>query len=351
MGNKIAILQVADTGPLESLVVMLNAVGYDCYLPDSQLRDELRRIGCDTVLDIKGLVQNWGYDPPFELPPASIKLMDKCDLYVDVKAQRNGKLVCKRWPRIASRLLWYRINGGAPEHVIKENGFDCGDEANPGCPILTPNMCYKEPGPWSNSTYVAWPPFVRLNDYYGRFNRLKGCLTDVYHNPVCFIHNINGWGYASLVEPMRDIGVRVHGVNSPDDLLLHRDIPLKLSSTLAMVHMKSSDAPGYAMYECLAAACPLIVTRRMIWRCKMEELLIPDKTCLVFDRIGHQELTKQDVVECTKEVQEHLRKLQNPEYNRKIGMAGYNKLLQVLWSPTRSADVESLNKFMRKVFP
>lgn len=31
---KTAILQVADTGPLESLVVMLRSVGYECFLPD-----------------------------------------------------------------------------------------------------------------------------------------------------------------------------------------------------------------------------------------------------------------------------------------------------------------------------
>jgi hypothetical protein len=127
---KQAVLQVSDSGPLESLVAMLGHAGYQCYLPTKDLQNHLRGLGCDTVLEVADLVRVWGYDWPRELPAATTRLMDSCDLYVDVKAHRNGPKVWDRWPRLRGRTLWYRINGGMPEHVVR-GGEDCGDEVNP----------------------------------------------------------------------------------------------------------------------------------------------------------------------------------------------------------------------------
>lgn len=82
----------------------------------------------------------------------------------------------------------------------------------------------------------------------------------------------------------------------------------------------------------------------------MQELLIPGKTCLVFDRETHDGLTEQDVRECTKEVKEHLDTLAHPAINKQIGMAGRRKLKELMWNPEKTSDMESLKVFMEKHF-
>lgn len=353
---KKAILQVADTGPLESLVVMLRSVGYECFIPDKGLRDEARRIGCDTIVEIENLVKHWGYEHPFPLPLASIADVDRCDLYIDVKAQRSYSKIVSRWPSLYQKVLWYRINGSKPEHVIKINGFDCGDEVNPPCPILTPNQWYKPSDGFAglvecladteekfSSSYACWPPFVRVDEYPPR-----SILPNAY--PICLIHNLKGWGYGALVDPLGKLGVKFYGVDSPDGLINHSEVKNRLQSCLAYAHLKSNDAPGYALYEALSASCPIICTRRLIWRCKMQDLLIPGKTCLVFDRETHDALDPADVISCTNEVRWHLEKLQDPAFNREIGEAGRKRLLEVMWNDKRESDVSSLRMFMERNF-
>lgn len=342
--RKTAILQVADTGPLESLVVMLQAAGYNCYLVGTDLKTELRRIGCDTVLDIDSLVRGWGYDKPMPLSSAGMRLMLSADLYVDVKAHRNYPKVVQRWPNLKDKVLWYRINGGKPEHVIKPSGEDCGDEANPPCPILTPNQWYKD----NQRAYTCWPPFYRWDEYKKR-NAWNG--GSPWNPAVCLLHNAGGWGYNLLFDDMRRLGVKIYGAGSPDGLVQHREVPWLLSTCLCMVHLKSSDAPGYALYEALAAGCPVICTRRLIWRCRMQDLLIPEETCLVFDRETHDGLTEQDVKDCTAEVAGHLDRLRDPAENRRIGEAGRQRLQQIMWNPSRESDVASLKEFLRRHFP
>lgn len=100
--RKTALLQVADTGPLESLVVMLQSVGYDCFLPSDRLKNRLRSWGCDTVLDVSDLVRGWGYEQPMSIPESHDLFVD---LYVDVKAHRNGPIIWQRQPRLKERTL------------------------------------------------------------------------------------------------------------------------------------------------------------------------------------------------------------------------------------------------------
>ncbi len=341
-----AILQVADCGPLESLVVMLRSAGWQCTLPNEELRGVLKRLNCDTVLSPQELTERMGYDLPMPLPSAGVADMARTDVvYIDVKAHRNGPLIWKRWPSLRDKTLWYRINGGKPEHVVRADGFDCGDEVNPPCPVLTPNQWYDmlQPGedPEGFDSYVCWPPFHRWDDYqYPR--EIK------YTAPICLIHSIGGWGYKDLIPHMQELGVKCHGDRSPDGLVNHREIPTLLSRTLAMVHLKSNDAPGYALYEAMAAGCPIICTRRLIWRCRMQELLIPGKTCLVFDRETHDGLTTEDVVNCRVEVAECLHLLSNPNRNREIGEAGRQRLKELMWTAER--DGQSLREFLGRHF-
>lgn len=354
MRRKTAILQCADQGPAESFAAMLRTVGYNVYLPNKSLRDELRRIGCDTVLSPRDLTASMGYDP-VALPEMGPDGMQKCDVYADVKAHRSCAKLVARWPNLQSRVLWYRINGGKPEHVINARG-DHGDEVNPPCPVLTPNQWYAFEGEsrwsWDHLAYTCWPPFVRFNEYnYPREGRhARGMKHMVFEPPICLIHGINGWGYGALIDSVRNLGVRCYGASSPDGLIQHREIPLRLSKALCMVHLKSSDAPGYSLYEALAAACPVICTRRLIWRCKMQSLFIPGETCLVFDRETHDGLTPEDVAECTRELTEHLARLQDPAENKRIGQAGRERLKAVMWSESKKEDVESLREFMGRHF-
>jgi hypothetical protein len=345
---KRAILQVADQGPTESLVLMLRAVGYTCLLPSARLRSELRSVcgRAGLVLDVDSLVRGMGYEVP-RMGGAAIPEADEIrpgDVYADVKAHRVYDSVVGRWPHLRDRVLWYRINGCSPEHVIKPDGEDCGDEVNPPCPVLTPNMWYKRPGPWQDRSYAVYPPFYRADEYYPVHGRTAS------GPPVCLVHGALGWGYGRLFDGFRAMGVRILGAGSPDGLVSHAKIPATLAGALCMVHLKSSDSPGYAIYECLAAGCPLVCTRRLIWRSALEELLVPGETCLVFDRETHEGLTDADVASCTAEVRDHLERLRDPAENARIGQAGRERLRATTWSEGRAEDVESLRAFMARHF-
>lgn len=324
---------------------MLRSVGYQCYFPSKQIQDEMHRIGCDTVYSVDWLVRAWGYEPPLRLPDADIRMMDSADLFVDVKGVRSYDKIVNRWPHLDGRVLWYRINGGEPEHVIRNDGFDCGDERNPPCPILTPNRWYKEEGPWSDRSYSCWPPFYRYDEYY-----LVNGRSTQYTNPICLIHNLQGWGYGALTDSMRQLGVKCYGNGSPDGLIQHSEIPKALSTAKAMVHLKSSDAPGYALLEGLAAGCPLVVTRRLIWRSHMEDLFIPGENCFVFDRETHDGLSEQDVKNCTREVSVALGMLSEVDCNQRIGMAGREHLGKLMWSERSEEDVGTFRAFMERNF-
>lgn len=350
--KKLAILQMADTSPAESTRAVLECAGYRVVMPNDRLRAELRSIGCDTVLSPKDLERGMGYEPCNPLfDEVGPEAMDKCDLYCDIKAHRSYPKIVRRWPRLEGKILWTRIQGGKPEHVINARG-DHGDEVNPPCPVLTPNMWYADSldiaspaygKPWAGRAYAHWPPFVRMADH------LAPRDVGPYRQPICLIHNLTGWGYGALVPSMHDLGVACYGAGSPDGLVDHREIPVRLANALCMVHLKSNDAPGYALYEALASACPVVCTRRLIWRNRMQDLLIPGETCLVFDRETHDGLTTEDVVECTREVREHLKALGDRKYNRKIGEAGRKRLKKVMWDEDR--DGESFRTWMRGMFP
>lgn len=371
--KKRAILQVADTGPLESLVLMLESAGYECLLPGERLRNWMREIGMDCVLDVEDLIHWMGYSRPLcKLQEADLSTMKFANvgkdavptILVDVKAHRSYSKIVKEWPNFAGRVLWYRINGGKPEHVVKDLGggakYDAGDEVNPPCPVLTPNQWYgnglvettpvertegfktKQPCP----SYTCWPPFLRFNNMQDKYPRITGQYTP----PICLIHNIEGWGYRDLMPSLQEIGVGMYGRGSPNGCMTWEESMKRLSKSIAMVHLKSSDAPGYALYEALTLGVPVICTRRLIWRCRMQDLLIPGVTCLTFDRETHDGLTPEDVRNCVAEVRHHLDYLYAPETNRKIGEAGRNRLREIMWSETRESDVESLKKFMATHF-
>ncbi len=372
-----AVIQCADTGPLESLVVMLRAVGYDCWVTGDDANSRLRAIGCDTVLDHHDLVRGMGYDQAITLPVATretLRSLTGSDLYVDIKAHRAYDKIVKEWPNLERRVLWYRINGGEPEHVYR-GGVSQGDEANPPCPVLTPNRWYRTeycrrcdgdgkahgsdrpfessgPGTWPGPCpvckkwYSAWPPFYKFDSHLAKHPRNR---TYTPTSPVCLLHNADGWGYKDLIPAVRDLGVRVHGRGSPNGLIPHGSVYHQLQTTLAMVHLKSNDAPGYALYEALASGVPVVLPRRMIWRCKMQDLFEEGVTCLCFDRETHDPLTAADVTACRGEIKAHLEDLRDPKYNEEIGLAGHNRLKELVWREDR--DAPELALWIKRNFP
>lgn len=353
---KIAILQVADTGPAESLAMMLRAVGYRCLTPNEELLRQLRELGCDTVLSNTDLVRGMGYEALDTdlLGEARPSDMGRCDLYIDVKAHRNLAKIVIRWPRLQQRTAWYRINGGQPEHVKRKCsvcngkgmldkvgclacnrtgvGEDCGDEVNPPCPVLTPNQWYKS----LPRAYAFWPPMYR---------KPVVSRAATYDRPVCLVHNLAGWGYGRLIAPMQKLHVRMFGRGSPDGLISCPAAKQVLSRAVAMVHLKSNDAPGYALLEAIAAGCPIICTRRLIWRCKMQDLLIPGETCLAFDRETHEELSDADVVSCAEEVTNHLALLSNTLFNVRFASHARSQYDKVVWR-----DEAGLTHFLQEHF-
>lgn len=347
MKKRLAILNHPDTGAAESMAVMMRAIGWECAFPSEEVKDELRRIGCDTVCDIKSLVDHWGYEPPFQMPIATMDDMRGMhSVFMDVKAHRNGDKIVGRWPNLERRICWHRVNGSPPEIVPGK-----GDEINPQCgghllPILTPNMCYAKPGPWSDRSYTYWPPFYRFHEYYPKHGR-KG---DAWVNPVCFVHSVLNWGYGIMVPSAREMGVKCYGVRSPDGLVPHTQIPKLLSETLCMVHLKSNDAPGYAIYEACAAACPTILTWQLINRCNMHDLFEPDETCLLFEGLNSLERGPIDVKDCTRQLQAALSFLQDSVENERIGKNARNRLQEIMWSPDNATHVSSLKEFMGR-FP
>ncbi len=340
--KNIAVIQCADTGPVESLALMLETVGLEPRIPDARLRDRLVGLGCDTVCDPAGLVSGMGYDPLHIETIGVDGLIVDASVLFEIKAHRNGPLIWKEWPTLKSRTIWYRINGGKPE--ITERG---GDEINIPCPILTPNLWYGcnpldidlgdkadsrfHDANWGGQAYAMWPPFVRAGDYYARE---RG---DSYSDPVCLIHGVAGWGYGNCVDKVRTLGVKFYGSHgSPDGLVQHSDVPELLSKALCMVHLKSNDCPGYSMYEAICAGCPLVIPRRLIRRMKMQELFVPDATCLVWDQEGDDYgRGPHDPDEIAEEIKVCIDRLRDPELNRTIGTNARVRLDRIMWNARR----------------
>jgi hypothetical protein len=353
-----AICQVGHPGSLESLVTMLTAVGINCLVPNGELRDHLKKMELDTVVDAKSTAIGWGGDILVKVGQATIRDLDRPDvLYIDIKAHRNGPRLWKHYSHLEKATLWYRINGGRPCIIPGK-----GDELDPPCPVLTPDPWYNGELPFNKDearrvlplgtldrSYSCWPPFFRIQDHLQHLRAVE-----VYTRPVSLIHNLNGWGYGEIGEELRkSIDLECYGgYGSPDGLMPYKGIETTLGDALCMVHLKSQDCPGYALYEALASACPVIVTRMLINWCHMEELLIPGRTCFAFE---HDQQVVADTTpdpvnaeSCIQEIKDCVKLLQNPEWNKKIGEAGRKKLLEVMW--TAGKDGPSLADFMERMF-
>ena len=346
---KTAIVQCADTGPCQSIELMLRAAGYRLKIPGLRLREELRSLGCDTVLDNESLHSSMGY-ALLAFPEATIQEMETCDLFVDIKGYRNGPKVWERWPRLRNRTLWYRINGGWPiDHPTS------GNEVDPSCPIVTPNLWYAEQRE-GRKAFACWPPFAAFGDYASAAATRKGICDnrtlDAYTDPICLIHNPEGWGYSKLIPGVRELGVKMYGQPAPDGLIQNYEVHAKLARSLAMVHLKSNDCPGYSLYEAIAAACPIIVSRRLINRMHMQDLFVEGETCLGWDEPGIdiEGRGEIDIEKCRAEIEQHLLALHDPVLNWTIGISARERLKHLMFNPESEGVVfeQWLNEWVGK---
>lgn len=349
MKKKLAIVQMADTPQIESTAVMLNHAGYEVRVCGPALRDELNRIGMDTVLAVKSMI-DCGYDAlDPSIREATIADMDKADLFCEIKC-RNVPKLWDRWPRLSGKTVWWRVNGARPEHVIKSDGKggmeDCGDEINPPCPVITADLWYGVPNyNKKNQNYVFWPPYPRSADYDP--SKRVGRIT--FDNPFCLCHGINGWGFYAILARCAALGVDVYGVNAPKGILPHSEVPALVANGLAMVHIKSVDCPGWAIYESMLGGCPIVVARLLINRMKGQELFVEGETCLAFgvpgDETGRGPM---EFDQCVMEIAAAVDRLKDPAENSRIGLAGRKKLLNLMWSVER--DGPGFVSYMKRVF-
>ncbi len=349
---KLAVANCSDTGPLESLHAMLAAAGYEVRPLGVDLANHLHN---DVRLDNVGLIERTmraeGTEQPFPMRRATPEAFGKCDLFVDVKGHRNFPKLVAMYPWFKDRVLWYRINGGRPEDRN-------GPEVDPPCPVLTPNLWYRRDTslPFvehGHGRYACWPPFVPFDRHLPRNPRARGD----WEPPVCLVHNLDGWGYGRWAKQCREqLGLRIHGSGSPDGKVPHETLPAGLSKSLAMVHLKASDAPGYALLESLASSCPLIVSERLVENSLMRELFEDEETCLFFDRLDEPDLCASDIdpddpriVAAVRRIAAQLERLRDPELNGKIGQAGRWRLADLMWRA--DADGPGFRAWMERTFP
>lgn len=281
MTKKIALCRVSDTEPLLSLVTMLEYLGYECVLPDRSLRDYLRYIGCLNVDEFGDMRSRWGAEmPPDRLREVGIGETPEISLYVDVNGFHNGPLVWEYFPFLERKTICYFINGGP-----LRNTLDKGDGITPACPVITTNQWYSsdviqfkvndkwaishsvDPPPWRDKSYVFYPSFERWDRILPR-NPSPGA------SPVCFCHNVMGWGYGEHVEAARKLGVKFYGGgNSPDGLVNHEDCFKILAEAPCVVYLKGGGAVDYALLEAMATGTPILVPKKYVGDTRLEDLL------------------------------------------------------------------------------
>lgn len=370
----LAIIQNGDTPQLESSAVMLHHAGYEVKHCGKRLRDELKSVGCDTVLAVEDMYA-LGYDAlDPSIKEASLNDMLICDLFCEIKV-RNIPKITARWPRLAKRMVYLRVNGAEPEICPKG-----GDEVNLPCPIITACLWYgcerykhgrgeatnlghlagKSVTPeqlreWAaeaktgdnDMAYTCWPPYPRSAEY----DSIDRSRLTVHAFPYCLAHSARAWGYGPIVDDCVNLGVRVFGNNAPAGQIRHRDVPQVAAAALALVHLKSVDCPGWALYEAMLAGCPVITGRLLNSRMLAYDLLIDGETCLEFGVPASLEHGRGDMnyPKCLMDIADALEVLKDPKRNLEIGQAGRERLNELLWAPER--DGPEFLAFMRRHFP
>jgi hypothetical protein len=377
----LAIFNMGDTPQIESTAQMLRHAGYDeIMVCGPQVREELAHIGCDTIISVSRMV-DLGYDKHTkDITEARIKDMDRCDLFVEIKV-RNVEKIWERWPHLKDKVAWWRVNGAQPE--ICPVG---GDEVNLICPIITACLWYgtkrytrvsphslPSVQPQSNlehlknnpitleelkafsdtaktgfneMAYTFWPPYPRSLEY----DKIDRTGLKEFKSPFCVCHSVYAWGFNDAIDPCIKFDVKFYGNNSPHGQVQHSDVPNICRDALGLVHMKSVDCPGWALYEALLSGTPVITARQLNSRMLAYDLLEDQETCLEFGVPASLEYGRGDtnIPKCIDDIDKALDQLMDPEENYRIGQAGKERLNTLMWNEERDGD--SFKRFMGRWF-
>lgn len=391
---KLAILQNGDEPQVRSTAAMMAAAGYEVRTCGPEILAALRAAGCDSLYSTAHM-EALGYDRCEGIQQAGMADLLTCDLFMEIKVRNVAKIVAK-WPRLRGRIAWLRVNGSQPE--ICEKG---GDEVNLPCPVITACMWYgteryrgkvnnlcplsfqhlphdacdgfplsdrqkqaeqehlasnaaRDPGPVTlgdnGMAYVCWPPYPRSAEY-DRVNRERIRKANGNNTPpYCLAHSAPAWGYGQIVQQCVEMGIRVFGNNAPHGQVSHREVVGITERALCLVHLKSVDCPGWALYEAILAGCPVVTGRLLNSRMLAGALLEHGETCLEFGVPASLDYGRGDMdfPKCLANIKEALERLRDPAENIRVGENGRRRLNELLW--TAGKDGPGFKAFMERHF-
>jgi glycosyltransferase involved in cell wall biosynthesis len=332
--GKIAILHVPHEQCEASLQEMLLSIGYNVFGIGRDLSHRLN-------LHMKPVVAS-------RLPvKAGLDHFRRCELFVTVK-HYNIPGIYKRHPHIKDKLLWFDINGGIPGVHIPQAPQKTYPSEVP-IPYVSANKHYADDSGHSVSgpRYICYIPLPNQDVYLKAAHFRK-----VADSPICLVHNAYHWGYGILVDELRSrCGVRFFGSHkSPDGLLSSAQVVSALTRALCLVHVKSRDCPGIALYEALFTGCPVILTDVFLQRTLYTDLYEDGETCLVVKDSPLSPIDERKKI-LIDQIAVCIDRLKDPKENVRIGSNGRRRLVQLMWQSNRPKDVDSFRKFMAEQFP
>lgn len=325
-----AVVCGCDSHPVRSLALMLKSVGFDVKMLTDKAMEGLAKRGYTGGVTAE-LLKNMGYVDA-GLPPAEASDLDDCDLYVDIKVPDADSML-KIYPRLSGRTAIFLINGGGDAYLTYGDHY----------PVITTNFLVR-----SNAFQVYMP----FDNFQGLVPRAK---RETFEPPMGLLHNAKNWGFGVILDRVIErTGLRIYGsYASPAGLLPNEKVGEELSKSLAFVHMKASDCPGYALYEAFATATPIVVTELFIERMHYHDLYLDGKTCLTWgkgsfkklDEDKFQEFIDASADSMTDQITDCVERLKDPVLNRKIGLAGHELWKKkTAWTDARRRQFESFLK-------
>jgi len=293
-----ALINVPHPEAAHSLRIMLESIGFE-------VEQEMDRTS-DLVI-AKLLYNEYNIDK---------STCDEYDIYAAVKPEQ---LENKKNP------LLFLINGG--KRSVTDYGY----------PTITSNFNIEQ----GFVDYVPW------------FNRLgikpREKLKE-FEKPIGFLHGGYGWGFARYF-PALESSVDIYGWRSPEGLIPQFTVRDKLAKAKCFVHLKSNDAPGYALYEAFASGVPIIVPQYFINATRFQDMFIDGETCLVFGKDAESlrddttRETKEHYDKIINEIKDHIKRLSDPDENYRIGINGlFNWKKLTRWTSEKANKLKSYLK-------